>query len=279
MISFTCSKIVTVLGFFIFLCVVLLGPAQGQKPILKERPDRVVVSAPVLILLHGGDRFLAANLEAIRLTATGIDERGVDSGYLVRAQYEIARLNACHEDNYYLANGLLTWGGAVVEGNRVLEAAVICRTWDFVPAFFLGVNLAFFNQDKSRASEVLDIAAGRSVVNSPALRKLAIVLRAESLADERLARGYLVNQRDSAADPRLREMLNKRVVRLDGLLLLRSAQRKYESLYGPLQRLEQLLERRVLKAIPDDPLRLGYEVDGGKVVLKKIKIIGLEGGG
>jgi len=50
-------------------------------------------------MLHSGDRFLAADLEAIRLAATGMDERGVDTGYLIRAQREVARLNACHEDN------------------------------------------------------------------------------------------------------------------------------------------------------------------------------------
>src|SRR5690606_39517058 len=106
--------------------------------------DRVVIPAPLLGALHGGDRFLAADLETFRLSATGMDDRGVDTGYLVRAQREVARLNACHEDNYYLANGLLTWGGAVDEGNEVLRAAVECRFWDEFPPFFYGINLSFF---------------------------------------------------------------------------------------------------------------------------------------
>ena len=69
---------------------------------------RVVISAPILIALHGGDRFLAANLETIRLASTGVDGGFVDAGYLVRAQRVVSELNPCHEDNYYLANGLLS---------------------------------------------------------------------------------------------------------------------------------------------------------------------------
>ncbi len=219
---------------------------------------------------------MAANIEAMRLAATGVSDSGVNSEYLIRAQGQVSRLNPCHEDNYYLANGLLAWGGAVAEGNKVLEAAMYCRSWDFVPAFFLGVNLAFFNKDNAQASGVLELGAERSAVNAAALRKLAIVLRAEELASEQLARDYLVSQRDSTRDVKLKAMLDKRVVRLDGLLLLRVAQREYEKKYGLLVGLDELLERGILQSIPDDPLRLGYEVKNGQVVFKKLKIIGLE---
>ena len=98
---------------------------------------RVVIAAPVLLLLFGGDRFLAANLEVMRLAATGVDWGQADTSYLIRAQHEVARLNPCHEDNYYLANGLLTWGGAEQEGSAVLRWATECRFWDELPPFFI----------------------------------------------------------------------------------------------------------------------------------------------
>ncbi len=239
--------------------------------------DRVVISAPILVVLYGGDRFLAADLEVVRLAATGLDDRGVDTGYLVRAQQEVARLNPCHEDNYYLANGLLTWGGAVAEGNRVLEAAVECRFWDYVPPFFYGVNLSFFQRDNAKAARVLEFGAERSPENAAALRKLAIMLQAEQFSDERLVLGYLTQQRDSTSDPKLRGMLNKRVIRIQGLLDLRLAQRRYEKVRGPLQSLQQLLDSGELAKIPDDPLRIGYEIKNGRIELKKLKIAGMEG--
>lgn len=238
--------------------------------------DRVVIPAPLLVALHGGDRFLAADLETMRLSATGMDDRGVDTKYLVRAQREVSRLNACHEDNYYLANGLLTWGGAVEEGNDVLRAAVECRFWDEIPPFFYGVNLSFFQHNNEEAARVLETGAERSPQNAAAMRKLAVMLRAEQFADERLALNYLVQQRDSSVDPKLKDMLDKRVIRLQGLIQLREAQRQYESEQGPLTDLQQLVDRGLLDELPTDPLRLGYELRDGSIELKKLKIAGLE---
>ncbi len=256
---------------------IALWRAQQPAPLKQPRVhDRVVIAAPILLVLYGGDRFLAADLEAIRLAATGKDDRGVDTGYLVRAQREVARLNACHEDNYYLANGLLTWGGAVEEGNEVLRAAVECRFWDEYPPFFYGINLSFFQRNNEEAARVLEIGAQRSTDNAAAMQKLAVMLRAEQLADERLALNYLIQQRDSSPDPKLKGMLGKRVVRLQGLIQLREAQRQYESEHGPLTDLQLLVDRGILNELPADPLRLGYELRDGHIELKKLKIAGLE---
>lgn len=252
---------------------------RAQQPLLAAPPalqGRVVISAPVLLALYGGDRFLAANLETFRLAATGMEDGQTDTHYVVRAQQVVAELNACQEDNYYLANGLLTWGGAVEEGNEVLRAAVECRFWDEIPPFFYGINLAFFQHNNEEAASVLEIGAQRSSQNAAPLRKLAVMLRAEQFADERLALNYLIHQRDSATDPKLRDMLDKRVIRLQGLIALREAQRRFETDNGVLVDLHQLVEAGLLDALPDDPLRLGYELRDGHVELKKLKIAGLE---
>ncbi|WP_244973823.1 hypothetical protein [Ectopseudomonas mendocina] len=238
---------------------------------------RVVIAAPVLLVLFGGDRFLAANIEAMRLAATGMDFGLADTGYLIRAQQEVAELNPCHEDNYYLANGLLTWGGADREGNKVLRRAMQCRFWDEFPAFFYGFNQAFFNKDIAEASRALELAAERATDNAAGFRKLAVMLRAESFADEKLALNYLIQQRDDArGDSKLFQMLDKRVVRLQGLIDLRSAQRRYESQHGLLSDLVQLVSSGELSAIPEDPLRLGYELKNGQIILKKMQIAGME---
>jgi len=123
---------------------------------------------------------------------------------------------------------------------------------------------------------MLDLGAERSTQNAAAMRKLAVMLRAEQFADERLALNYLIQQRDSAADPKLRDMLDKRVTRLQGLIALRDAQRRYEQTHGPLTSLDQLVEQRLLDSLPTDPLRLGYELRDGHIELKKLKIAGLE---
>lgn len=237
---------------------------------------RVVLPAPLLVLLYGGDSFLAADLETIRLASTSVSFGRLDSDYLVRSQQEVVRLNPCHEDNYYLANGLLTWGGAVEEGNSILKAAIECRFWDGVPGFFYAVNKAFFSNDIDAAEVHLRQSALRWSQNSAALLKLAVVLRAESFANERLALEYLIAQRDSAQDKKLRSMLDKRVSRLEGLLFLRDAQRRYELNSGPLSSLQDLVSAGFIEKIPEDPLGIGYQLHEGRIELKRLIIAGQE---
>ena len=102
------------------------------------------------------------------------------------------------------------------------------------------------------------------------------MLQAESFADEKLALDYLVQQRDAAGDPRLRAMLEQRVARLQGLVALREAQRLFEANHGALGNLDELIEAGILSALPEDPLRLGYELREGRILLKKMKIAGME---
>jgi hypothetical protein len=270
------SMLLALLSFTVFAGIAFW---RAQQPLPAEQSraqDRVVIAAPILLALYGGDRYFAANLETMRLAATGMQDGQSDTHYLIRAQQVVAQLNGCHEDNYYLANGLLTWGGAVSEGNQVLRAAMRCRTWDFVPAFLYGINLAFFQQDIDEARRVLELGAQRSPENAAGLRKLAVMLQAETFADEKLALNYLTQQRDAASDPKLRAMLDQRVIRLQGLVALREAQRRFDAKNGSLARLEQLVEAGLLPALPVDPLRLGYELREGKIILKKLKIAGME---
>ncbi len=238
---------------------------------------RVVIDAPVLLVLFGGDRFLAANLETMRLAATGVDWGQADTGYLVRAQQEVAELNPCHEDNYYLANGLLTWGGADREGGEVLRRASACRFWDEFPPFFYGFNKFFFERDVETAASYLEEAASRATANAAGFRKFAIMLKAEQIQDEQLAVDFLQAEYDQTTDSNLKAMLAKRVKRLQGLVVLRGAQRRYEALTGkPLAEPGQLIEHGLLAAFPEDPLNLGYEFIDGRFVLKKLKVAGAE---
>ena len=269
-----------ILFFFAFIFFVVSAQfsreGQARLGVYYSYHDRVVVPAPLLLVLTAGDRFLAGDLEVIRLAVTGVDVVGVDTIYLTRAQREVARLHPCHEDNYYLANGLLTWGGAVDDGNFVLKAAIDCRVWDGVPSFLYAINKSFFENDIDEAVRALELSAQRWPSNSAALMKLAVMLRVESFADEKLALNYLTQQRDASNDAKLRAMLDKRVVRLQGLVTLREAQRRFEANNGALIRLDQLIEAGLLEYLPEDPLNLGYELREGRVILRKMKIAGME---
>lgn len=252
---------------------------KGVAP-SQELTDRVVVPAPVQLLLAGGDRFLAADIEAIRASATTSDLPSAitdNLSFSIRSRDTVARLNPCHEDNYYLANALLTWGGATSQGNEVLRLATTCRYWDEFPPFFYGFNLYYFDRNITEAKRMIDVAADRSQRNANPLRKLAIMLTAENFKDDNTALTYLESERDHARDAKLRETLEKRVQRLQGLILLRQAQKTYEERFGkPLAEPNELLSTGILQDFPIDPLKIGYEFDGVRFNLRQVKIAGLE---
>ncbi|TDY01171.1 hypothetical protein [Thiohalophilus thiocyanatoxydans] len=261
-----------------FIALVLWRAEQPATTLPDPTHDRVVIAAPVLIALYGGDRFLAADLETIRLSATGISTNGqIDAHYLIRAHKVVSRLNPCQENNYYFANALLSWGGAVEEGGVILQRATECRFWDELPPFLYGFNQYFFNRNISEAQQALEIAAQRSNDNAAGYRKLAVMIEAEQLDDARMARKFLVQERDQAEDPKLRAMLDKRVTRVEGLITLRDAQRTYEEQTGKtLQDPGALIEAGILDAFPRDPLNWGYEFKEGRFILKEIKVGGVQ---
>lgn len=241
--------------------------------------DRIVVAAPIQVLMAGGDRFLAANIESIRAVATTSDipeAADANTSFVIRARRVVAQLNPCHEDNYYLGNALLTWGGAVAEGGDLLKRATDCRTWDELPPFFYGFNQYFFLRDIEGARKYLEIAADRSTANAASFRKFAIMLAAGELKDDE-ALSFLQREREQTNDARLRGMLDQRITRLEGLLTLRAAQQRYEARFGrPLTNPHALIESGELEAFPNDPLRIGYEFANGHFRLTELKIAGLE---
>lgn len=260
-----------------FILLVLWRSAQEIKNAPPPIHDRVVISAPILTVLYAGDRFLAANLEAIRLSATGIDSGQADTYYLLRAHKVVADLNPCHENNYYIANALLTWGGAVDEGGDILERATACRHWDELPPFLYGFNQYFFNHKLKQAQHWLEVAAQRAEQNAAGFRKFAIMIEVKQVEDEKIALEMLKAERDKADGARLIGMLNQRIERLEGLVLLRDAQKLYEKKTGKqLVQPSELIETGILPQFPQDPLRIGYEFLNGQFQLKKVKVAGLE---
>ena len=270
---------ISALGFGVFATIWAMRPPIGTEP----PPvvfDRVVVSAPVQLLLTGGDRFLAANIESIRAAATTSDNpeaAEANASFAIRARRVVAQLNPCHEDNYYQGNALLTWGGAVAEGNDLLKRATECRTWDEIPPFFYGFNQYFFLHDVEGARASLEIAAERATDNAAGFRKFAIMLAAGELKDDSAALDFLQQERTQTSDPKLQGMLDKRIARLQGLITLRAAQQRYEARFGqPLTNPQALIDSGELEAFPNDPLRIGYEFADGRFRLKELKIAGLE---
>lgn len=223
-----------------------------------ERPPAVVVAEPLQVLLMAGDRFLAANIDTIRASASATTRDA--ELFSLHAHTAASRLNPCNEDNYWIGNATLSWGGAESQGVELLKNAIRCRYWDDWPAFFYGFNQYFFHHNMTEAHRGIEMAAERSATNAAAFKTFSIMLAAGEINDTVVALEMLKNERGKAKDANLREMLDKRVTRLEGLITLRNAQKEYEKRFGqPLTVPNELITSGILKAPPSDPLRIGYE--------------------
>lgn len=234
---------------------------------------RVVLPWTVQVLLYGGDRYLAADLEAIRISTTSIEIGTVDVDYVLRAQREISVLNPCHEDVFYLSNAFLTWGGAEHYSGETLLRAGECRFWDEWPPFFYGFNQYFFAKNFDLAQKSLEVAAQRSKKNYAGFKRLAVMAKAESIDDERLAYAYLEEERNRAKDSSLRAALDKRLQRLGALIQLRDAARRYQEKFKrPLVNPQELIDFGLLSGFPQDPLNIGFEFENGKFSFRQIQV-------
>lgn len=255
---------VLLLALVAWLIFWLASSALRDRP----RPDessvlRVRLPAPVQLLYAGSDPFLAANLNVFRsmMVESSVTERET---YRVqgRLQVDAALFNPRHEDNYYIAAAILPWTGYVDEAQQVLKRAAESRTWDWMPPFFYAFGAWYFQQNMLEAGRWAEVAASRSgEVNARALRAMAAKWY-ERGDDPQLAKNLIVAMQQNTHDKALKQQLQWRIERLDGLMRLREAQSAYLSQqHSPPPNLESLLGYADLKQLPEDPLGIGYRLN------------------
>jgi hypothetical protein len=243
-----------------------------------ELATAVVLPPALQVVVYVGDTYLAAVIETIRAVTSLGTGRPDEALFRLRAHEAVSRLNPCHEDNYWIGNAELTWGGSQELGLKLLKRAMDCRDWDQWPAFFYAFNQQFFYRNVPEAARALEIAAKRAdEKNATAFRRLAIMLQAGQFADARSALVYVERERERTTDPRLREMLGQRAIRLQGLVTLRDAKQAFEQKMGrSLVDPGELVNAGILEAIPVDPLDIGYALEQGEFQLRRRTNVGLE---
>lgn len=263
------APIITVVAISCYWFITATG---SHDPVSQPHtPTAVVIAEPFQVLLYAGDRFLAANIETIRATASSSESEAL--AFRLRAHVAASRLNPCQEDNYWIGNASLSWGGAISQGFELLRNASQCRYWDEWPPFFYGFNQNFFLDDVAESQRALEVAAERSPENAPAFKTFSTMLAVGKISDTRMALKMLQQERDEAKDENLKNMLDMRLTRLNGLLTLRKAQETYEKQFGKrLDHPQELLDSGVLESMPADPLNIGYEFNGNGFHLRQMQI-------
>ncbi len=247
---------------------------------LQETPRQTVkvemqVAVPlfVQVVMAGGDRFLAANLGAIRaLVADNFKMASEQFPIMAKVQGDVSWLNPGHEDNYYVAAAILPWNGEYDTAQRILARATVARPLDYQPAFYYAFNLLQFHKDAVSASAWLRASAERLPEGNNRLQMQNLAARwIEKAEDPDLAIGVVTALAQQAKRPDFRRYLELRIERLKALKILRAAAEQYRLQRGhPISALEDLVTSGIIDALPNDSLGIGYGVDDqGNVLLSQ----------
>lgn len=240
---------------------------NGFKDVKHPRMEseiRVALPLFAQVAMTGGDRFLAANLGAVRAQITDTSKMQRDEyKVLALVQLDAAWLNPYHEDNYYSAAAILPWYGQVDAAQRILRRAAQARYYDYQPSLFYSFHRLHFYRDPVGASAWLRQAAPRLPDERQRLVMEDLAARWVGKANDlEVAIRIVESMAQQARRKDFQEYLLQRVVRLKGLLTLRNAAENYRQKTGNnLQTLQQLVASGTLKSLPVDPFGVGFELD------------------
>ena len=263
------------------LAAAALGAAAflGTGQYLKTAPRQTVevemqVALPlsVQVAMTLGDRYLAANLAAIRaLVASTEKMKADDYVILARVQQDVSWLNPAHEDNYYIAAAILPWVGEVDATQAILARAMKSRPFDYQPAFYYAFHLLQFKGDAAAASAALRDAAetmpeGDDRLNMQNLA--AIWLDRAQDVDLSIRVVQAMAQQSKRRD--FRAYLEQRVTRLRNLKTLRAAAAVFAERNGRNPAApEELVTAGLIPALPDDPFGFGFTMNkNGQIALR-----------
>jgi len=252
---------------------VFVATAQRLKSAPRQNVSiEIQVALPlfVQVFMTMGDRYLAANVAAIRALVVAPDRMQADEfKILAKVQKDVSWLNPGHEDNYYIASATLPWNGQVDAAQTVLRRASLARPFDYQPAFYYAFNLLHFKGDAVGASEWLRRAAAKLPDDDERLTMESFAARWLDKADDLgLAIAVVESMAKQAKRKDFRNYLLQRAQRLRDLLALRQAASVFKQKNGrPVESLEQLVDAGLIAGIPADPFGVGFALDSAGILV------------
>lgn len=246
---------------------------------LQERPRKdfsreieVLLPVGIQVLMTAGDRYLAANLAAIRGYVVATEKmRPEEYEVLAKVQLDASWLNPAHEENYYSAAAILPWSGKLDAAQLILKRATHARPFDYQPAFLYAFNRYHFLGDAEGAAIWMRDAAIKLPDDENRLVMQNIAARwIEKASSPAVAIEVVKAMAKQAGRQDFRKYLEMRVERLQMLQKLRDASDRFRLDKGrPIGNLNELVSSGILRSLPEDPLKIGFSIDStGQIVLK-----------
>jgi hypothetical protein len=264
------------IGFVSLVCAaVFVASAERLKAVPRQTVAlelQVALPLFVQVFMTAGDRYLAADLGAIRALIVATDKmRPEDYRILGKVQEDVSWLNPAHEDNYYTAAAILPWNGELAAAQTILARAGNARYFDYQPAFYYAFHLLQFKGDAVGAAEWLRTAAEKLPDEDERLIMQNLAARwMDRAQDLDLAIRVVDAMAEQAKRKDFRAYLQQRVARLRSLKDLRKAADLFRERFGrPPAKLQELVENGLIQAIPADPFGFGFDLDEqGRIILR-----------
>lgn len=243
---------------------VMVLPAlyTSSRPLVSPEME-VALPRFVQVLMAAGDRFLAANLAAFRALVVSTESMTSENYRILGiVQSDAAWLNPAQEDNYYIAAAILPWAGEVAATQYILRQATEARPFDSGPPFYYAFNELHFLKRPVEAAKWLLIAADHSKDQMEQIQLQQVAALWVSKGEDKEFSIRLHRQMAKATRHKpFARFLEKRAQRLENLLLLDRAIDSYQELAGrPPSKLQQLVDKSILPAIPADPFGVSYTI-------------------
>jgi hypothetical protein len=262
----------------VVLIASLLGFSTATSRLEKihrmDSNDEMSVALPkfIQVLMAGGDRFLAANINVFRsLTVDFETEKSDRVSIEAQLQQDASWFNPRHEDNYYLAAALLTWSGNTDAAKSILGAASDTRPYDMLPPFYSAFIRYYFDHNPADGIAWLNIAAQHTSDDQQrlGLEKLA-ALWASKESDRQLALKFLDAMAAQSSNSALKSHIEKNKARVMNLILIEQAAAAFHlRTHRFPATVDTLLQSGELKEIPTDPLGAVYALDSEGHALTK----------
>ncbi|MDY6825202.1 MAG: hypothetical protein SWH68_15640 [Thermodesulfobacteriota bacterium] len=165
---------------------------------------------------------------------------------------------------YYIQAYLVWHGKNYEEDIELLKISKNHRTWDWLPAFFIGFDYHYFLRDNLKAATYL-MEASKKPGASPFLANLAARLSQRGGQTE-AAIAFLKSMRLQTKDDKVKEQFDKRIRALEGVKLLEKGIAQYKAKFNHHpQSLDDLVTSGILSGLPENPYKKPFvlEDDGG----------------
>ncbi|MEO0258008.1 MAG: hypothetical protein ABIM31_07345 [candidate division WOR-3 bacterium] len=172
----------------------------------------------------------------------------------------IVKLCPFYFDNYYIANGFLTWDfGDAKSANEILKEAIKYNPDNYVYYFYLGFNSFYFLRDFDSGAKYLLKAT--EISGDPRFAHLASRLLYSTGRTE-VAIAVLENMLKNVKEEAWREQIEKRLKALKSFYYLQSAIEVYVERFGRKPtNLQELVLSGIIDRIPEDPYGGVFYID------------------